>query len=112
MGGSATLVHYFGALLAIEMFGAAIYVGNTLGFFSSVCVSYVGHGLLTFKAPLTKKAFSKFIVLVFTNYCVSQLILFIAEDVLELHHRVSLALIVIILPVISYLLSKYWIFKK
>ncbi|WP_019601948.1 GtrA family protein [Teredinibacter turnerae] len=112
VGVSATLTHYFVALLSHERALVPLYFANILGYCAAVAISFFGHGKLTFRRELDLGVFLRFVVVSITTLGVSELLLFIMETWLVLSHRISLAVVVCTIPVITFLLSKLWVFRK
>ncbi|WP_339067424.1 GtrA family protein [Teredinibacter turnerae] len=112
VGVSATLTHYFVALLSHERALLPLYFANILGYCAAVAISFFGHGKLTFRRELDLGVFLRFVVVSITTLGVSELLLFIMETWLVLSHRISLAVVVCTIPVITFLLSKLWVFRK
>ncbi|WP_018415424.1 GtrA family protein [Teredinibacter turnerae] len=112
VGVSATLTHYFVALLSHERALVPLYLANILGYCAAVAISFFGHGKLTFRRELDLGVFLRFVVVSITTLGVSELLLFIMETWLVLSHRISLAVVVCTIPVITFLLSKLWVFRK
>ncbi|WP_018274106.1 GtrA family protein [Teredinibacter turnerae] len=112
VGVSATLTHYFVALLSHERALVPLYLANILGYCAAVAISFFGHGKLTFRRELDLGVFLRFVVVSITTLAVSELLLFIMETWLVLSHRISLAVVVCTIPVITFLLSKLWVFRK
>lgn len=112
VGVSATLTHYFVALLSHERALVPLYFSNILGYCAAVAISFFGHGKLTFRRELDLGVFLRFVVVSITTLGVSELLLFIMETWLVLSHRISLAVVVCTIPVITFLLSKLWVFRK
>lgn len=111
VGVTATLTHYFVALFSHEVGGLDLYLANLAGYCSAVAVSYFGHSLLTFRRELNLKVFFRFVVVSVSTFLCSELLLFGLEQGLALPHRVSLAVIVCVIPVITFVLSKLWVFR-
>lgn len=112
VGVSATLTHYFVALFCHELGQIEIYYANVLGYCAAVAISYFGHGKLTFRRQLSMAVFLRFAVVSLTTLGFSELLLLALEHGLALSHRISLAVVVCTIPVITFLLSKLWVFKS
>ena len=111
VGVTATLTHYFVALGTHEGLGVDLYIANLFGYVSAVLVSYFGHGKLTFKQELSWKVFMRFALVSVLIFLLSEVILYCLGTFAKLPHRVSLGVVVCIIPLISFVLSKLWVFK-
>lgn len=111
VGLAATLTHYLIALGSHEALGFSLYVANLAGYVSAVGVSYFGHGLLTFRVTLCRSVFRRFVVVSIATFLASEVLLAGLESILKLPHRVSLAVVVLTIPAISFLLNKLWVYR-
>jgi putative flippase GtrA len=112
VGVSATAAHYFTALILIEWGHVNLHLANFLGFSAGFGVSYLGQSIFTFKASLSWPTLAKYLVLAVSNYFISAITLEFLSDFLNLSHRIALLIMVMILPLMSYFVSKKFIFKK
>lgn len=112
VGIAATVTHYLIALGSHEGMGFSLYVANLAGYVCAVGVSYFGHGLLTFRVRLTPGVLGRFIVVSITTFLASEVILAGLQTGLKLPHRVSLAVVVLTIPLISFLLNKLWVYRN
>lgn len=111
VGVSATLTHYLVALSSHNYLGFNLYFANLSGYCSAVAISYFGHGKLTFQRELKWPVFFRFVLVSLTSLGLSQGILWVLATQSTLHHAISLAIVVCIIPVITFLLSKIWVYR-
>ncbi|SMF03684.1 Putative flippase GtrA (transmembrane translocase of bactoprenol-linked glucose) [Alteromonadaceae bacterium Bs31] len=111
VGVTATLTHYFTALLSHELGGIDLYLANLFGYVAAVMVSFFGHGRFTFKQELNWGVFVRFSIVSVSTFFCSELILLGLEKGLDLPHRISLAVVVSTIPLITFVLSKLWVFR-
>lgn len=111
VGVAATATHYVVALLCHEGAGVNLYFSNLAGYATAVAVSYVGHGVLTFQVRLSREVFRRFILVSVATFLASEGILAALEEQAGLPHRVSLAVVVLTIPAISFLLNKLWVYR-
>jgi putative flippase GtrA len=111
VGVTATLTHYLTALLCHEGLGISLHISNFIGYVCAVAVSYFGHGVLTFRVELNRWVLRRFILVSITTFTASAGILAGLETGLKLPHRVSLAVVVLTIPLISFLLNKLWVYR-
>lgn len=111
VGIAATLWHYLVALGLIKLFAVDSYLANLVAWASAVAISYFGHGLLTFRTPLTKASSIKFAVVAVAAMGSSQLLFYLLKNYSWLPVEWQLMLVVAIIPVFSYLANKFWVFS-
>lgn len=111
VGVLATATHYLVALVLLETSYINLYVANLMGYSCAVAVSFVGHSLLTFRVGLKIKFLGPFIVVSISTFILSECILWLLEEGLELDPRFSLGVVVVSIPVLSYVLNKFWVYK-
>ncbi len=118
VGVSATLVHYVSAIVLVERIGIDPLWANIAGFGAGFPVSFAGHMFWTFRdqtvAHTTQDRFHswvKFLATALVGLAVSQLVVFVAVDVMSVHHRIGFAAALILAPAVVFLLSKFWAFR-
>lgn len=108
----ATLTHYVSALFYIEWFQFSVLQGNFLAYCTAMAVSYIGHARLTFKAAMSKSSLLRFIVVAVLALSLSQLILWVFTELAWFGHRINLLAVVAFVPFFSFLMNKYWVYRK
>lgn len=111
VGVCATLTHYGTALLINEAVYPDVYIANLVGYCTAVIVSYFGHSLLSFRVGFSRARFTKFCVASVSTFLFSQLWLWILQWLLPGQDRITLFIVVISVPVISYIINKLWVFR-
>ena len=108
----ATAVHYLVALAATQIMSP--YVANGIGYLTAFLVSYTGHQHFTFKVPAEarshRRQFPRFIAASLIAFLFAQLVL-AATGFFNLGEPVRLAFAVLSVPPITFLLSRYWVYK-
>ncbi len=112
VGLSATATHYVVAVTTHELSALSLYYANIIGYCSAVSISYFGHSKLTFKVQMSVAVFVRFICVSLTTLGLSELLLLYIEASLSVPHRLSMLIIVLTIPVITYLLSRLWVFRR
>ena len=126
VGVLATATHYFVALfLATGGIGfnqqshleiadttgfLNVYLANLAGYLCAVSLSYFGHGIFTFKVALNKNVFKKFVVVSVSTFLLSEVMLTLLENVLKLAPQFSLAVVVMTIPILSFIVNKFWVY--
>ena len=111
IGVLATVTHYVVAISAHEALLINIYTANLLGYCVAVFVSYVGHGKLTFQVALSHMVFLRFVAVSVSAFLSSEFILVALEQYLNFPHRISMLVVVAIIPVLSFLFNKFWVYR-
>jgi putative flippase GtrA len=111
IGITATITNYVAALLFHEKLEINLYSAQLLGYCCAVGISLVGHSKLTFNTRLSSGVILKFIVVSVSTLWLSELLLYLLETLIVLSHRISLLIVVSTIPVMTFLLSKLWVFQ-
>lgn len=111
IGVLATATHYAVALFSHEYLSISLYLANLAGYLCAVTVSYHGHGKITFQHAMGRAVFIRFTVMSVTIILVSEVILVVLERYAETSHRLALLAVVLSIPVLSFFLSKLWVFR-
>lgn len=112
VGLAATVTHAGMVLLLVEGSGMAPLRANFFSFLLAVLVSFAGHYHWTFTATTTyARAFPRFFTIALLGLGVSQAMMFSTVFLLGLHHRLSLAAVVMVVPAINFLANRFWTFQ-
>ncbi|MAN50853.1 MULTISPECIES: GtrA family protein [unclassified Marinimicrobium] len=111
VGVAATLTHYLMALSSHEGLGLNLYAANLLGYVTAMTVSFYGHGWLTFRVALTRATLQRFVVASVSTFLSSEILLWALETGTSLPHRITLSIVVISVPVVSFILNKFWVYR-
>lgn len=112
VGVIATLVHVSVAFGLGVGLGWTSMSANSGGFLTAVFVSYWGHLRFSFLKPNSKRSYVwRFVVLSLSSYAFSSLIVFVMTHVFEASLGLALVLVAICVPVLSYILSRFWVFS-
>lgn len=98
------------SLLIIEKFGLPALIASMIGFMSATGISYLGHALFSFRVKGDHKNFVwRFLVLAGGGF-ISVTGLVWLLDVLNVSPRMTIALVVLIIPLLTYLFNRLWVF--
>jgi putative flippase GtrA len=112
VGITATIVNYVAALIFHEQLSVSLYTAQLLGYCLAVTISLLGHSKFTFRSQLTFGVFFRFVVVSLSTLGLSEFLLLCLESLLAISHRFSLLIVVCTIPVITYILSKLWVFQE
>jgi len=105
----ATFVHLFTAWAIIYLFDASVFVSNTFAFFAAFVFSYVFQTLYVFHTTFHFKKFIKFFLVQYGTFLFS----YIISNIFPIHNSyLHTLLIVAIMPLITFLIHKFWTFKE
>lgn len=112
VGLGATAVHYVVALaLSLVM---PVMLANPFGFIAAFGVSYVGHGVLTFRltpeARDHKRHLPRFALTAFGGFLIGQALLMLLRSFTSLPDWLVLAIALGTVPVFTFTLSRFWVF--
>ena len=109
VGGISTLIHVLIASLYIHFISSSVFQSNILGFLIAYFFSYLVQTKYVFEHEISKeKAIKYFIV----QFC-ALLIAILASDTFNTFNSYVRTLIVVFLmPLITFLIHKFWTFKE
>jgi putative flippase GtrA len=114
VGVAATIVHYLSALVAALWLPIAF--ANPVGFVLAFFVSYLGHAQFTFQlkgeARRHRQRLPRFIVTASAGFLMGHMILLTVTRITAAPDWVALAIAVGSVPVITFALSKLWVFRN
>ncbi|QSX31181.1 GtrA family protein [Shewanella cyperi] len=111
VGGGATFIHLLCALLFNEELLLSPFIANLLAFCCAVLFSYTGHYHWTFLSNGRHAVqLPKFLLLAVMGLLLNQLLVFGLNGYLGLPYRLVLLVIVLVMPLLSFVLSRRLVF--
>ncbi|GHD10628.1 GtrA family protein [Tianweitania populi] len=114
VGGAATIVHYMAALIAAQWLPVTF--ANPIGFVTAVLVSYFGHVQFTFQLKGEERRhrhrLPRFLVTAVCGFVAGQTVLLTLTSFTNAPDWLALGIAVVSVPVITFALSKLWVFRK
>lgn len=114
VGIAATLTHYIVAMLCVSW--TSLWLANFLGYLFAVFVSYFGHQRVTFQLPTEdvshQRQAPRFVLSSLSGLAMSYLVLAVMNLVLAAPNWLSLAVVVTLVPIYTYFINKYWVFRQ
>jgi putative flippase GtrA len=108
----ATLVHVAVVVVLVEAAGSAPLLANAIAFALALAVSYAGNHQWTFRARGNhRRHFPRFATTAGLGLLLNQTIMYVMIEGLGQDYRVALALVVLVVPLLSFLLNRLWSFS-
>lgn len=114
VGAAAALVHYVSALILEGWLALSPGLANFLAFLLAFPVSYFGHRALSFanNGNTHGYALPRFLLVACTGFACNQIILLTLLRISNMPFWLVLAIVMIIVALATYLLSRYWAFRQ
>ncbi|WP_170605559.1 GtrA family protein [Ruegeria arenilitoris] len=107
----ATLLHVLVAMLVRNLLSLDVQASNFAGFLAAVSVSYFGHAEMTFKATGShQQQMVRFGLLAVLGLLLSSGITYVICEVMDTSFVVAMAIVAVVVPSVTFLVSKYWVF--
>ena len=113
VGGAAAATHLAVVWLVVGATGMAPLAANVLAFLLAFVVSYNGHALLTFSAAQARgwPVVAKFFAVACLSFVANEALYYIALNWLHWHYFWSLAAVLVLVAIGTFVMSKFWAFK-
>ena len=113
VGGSAAATHLAVVGLLVSLGGMPPLWANVLAFLVAFVVSYNGHALLTFSAAQARgwPVVAKFFAVACLSFVANEALYYIALNWLHWHYFWSLAAVLVLVAIGTFVMSKFWAFK-
>ena len=113
VGAVATAVHLGVVIILVETTVVPEpLVANVIAFCCAVLVSYFGHNYWTFQhRHHNAQKFARFVLITLSALGLNQMILYVATRQLGLDYRVGLLLVILLVPIFTYILARLWVFR-
>ena len=114
VGGCAAATHLAVVALLVQATQMAPLVANVLAFLVAFVVSYNGHALLTFASARARgwDVVARYFAVACLSFVANELLYAIALDWLHWHYLWSLAGVLVLVAVATFLLAKFWAFRR
>jgi putative flippase GtrA len=109
----ATLVYAAATLLAIEILHMTAVPASIIGQLTATGVSYFGHSMFSFAVKTDHKTyFVRFLLILLLTLALNSFVTWLLTDFWRISHRISVAIVTILIPLVNYICSRYWIFVR
>lgn len=112
-GATAASVHYFVVVIIVEIFKLDPLWVNVIGFGSGFIISFFGHRYWTF-ADSNRHimiGLPMFLVVAGINFGINQSLFYLFLRIFNLQYYFALLIVLCIMALITFLLSKLWVFR-
>ncbi len=111
IGIAAMLCHGFSLWIWVETIEVQPVLANSYAFLMAFCVSYLGHYHWTFRSTDRHvESTIKFFVVALAGFVLNALIMYLITVIYGLSHWWGFLLIVVSIPLMTYLVGRYWVF--
>jgi putative flippase GtrA len=113
VGALAASVHFLSVYAIVSIIDLIPIIANIFAFLIAFIVSYFGHSLWTFghKKHNHSSAATKFFSVAVFSFIVNEGGYFLLLEYTSMHYLLSLFIVLITVPVMTFILSKYWAFN-
>lgn len=113
VGVIAAAVHFFIVVNLVQSYGYEPLVANIAAFLVSFQLSYYGHRRFTFYGTTTVHAvaFPKLLTLQIFNFIANESLFYFLLS-LHLPYQLALLIVLSVLPIFTFAVSKFWIFQR
>lgn len=111
VGLTATFTHYCVVLLLVEYTGVTVLWANVVAYCCAVGVSFFGHSMFTFRVAMSRNRLLKFIVVSLSALAFSQALLAFLTARQWFDYKIDMGFVVLSVPVLSYVLNKFWVYR-
>ena len=114
VGGAAALTHLLVVGVLVWATDMAPLAANVIAFLVAFVVSYNGHAWFTFAsdAPRGWRVVAKFFAVASLSFVVNEVLYALALRWLPWHYLISLGLVLVVVAVGTFVMSKYWAFRQ
>ena len=113
VGGSAAATHLAVVGLLVSLLHMPPLSANVLAFLVAFIVSYNGHALLTFSESKAQdwSVVARYFAVACLSFVANEVLYYIALNWLHWHYFWSLAAVLVLVAVGTFVMSKFWAFK-
>ncbi len=115
MIGTAAAITQLGiVVLLVELTGLKPLIANVIGFLFAFNVSYFGHRNFTFSGTNTHHhvAIKRLFIVAASNFIANEGLFYIFLNLFKIYYPIALLLVLLILPAVTFLLGKFWVFRS
>ncbi len=112
VGVTAATIHFSVVIVLVQIGEMAPLIANIVGFIISFQMSYWGHRRWTFNetAALHRVALPKLLFIQLLNFAANEYLFYFLLT-LNMPYPIALLLVLAILPIFTFTISKFWVFR-
>lgn len=113
VGIAAAIVHFSCVTLFVELSLMKPLIANIFAYIIAFQVSYSGHRYWTFRGTVTQHrvAFPKLLLVSTLTFLANESLFYIFMSYFNLPYQIALLIVLTILPLGTFALSKFWVFR-
>lgn len=113
VGGGAAAVHFLSVILFVELFATPALIANIFAFLIAFCFSFSGQRFLTFSSSNQTFFYSlkRYFLVSVCSFIFNELFFYIAVYLFNIQYYIALPIIVLLVAVGTFVVSKRWAFK-
>ena len=114
VGTCAAIVNYLVVIGLVELLKLHPLIANIFAFFAAFNVSFIGHRYWTFHDCLGEKKlkFNQFFLIALSSFFANETLFFFFLHYAQLSYPISLLIVLIIVPPLTFITSKIWGCRK
>ena len=112
VGTTSAAVNLFLVILLVELLNLHPLIANIFAFAIAFNVSYIGHYYWSFAAEHTrhKASIPRFLLVAITSFALNEGLFFVFLSIFHLYYILALFIVLLIVPLFTFTLSKFWAF--
>lgn len=111
VGVSATITHFLALTFAVEVGRIPAAIANGIAFALAVFVTYIGQSYWVFRRPVHDVTrLKKFLITAIGGLIANVCIMLLVVNVLSLPYRIGFGIALLVVPALSFVISKTWVF--
>lgn len=113
IGCCAAIVNIIMVVWLVEKFNFHPLIANIFAFFIAFNISYLGHRYWSFAEANTKHqtALPRFLLVAIASFILNEGLFYIFLNIFNFYYKIALLLVLIIVPIFTFVSSKWWVFK-
>lgn len=113
VGCTAAAVNFLAVVALVQFAQLAPLLANLFAFLLAFWVSYYGHGRFTFtnRATRARGALQRFFAVAIFSFVLNESLFYGLLSLTNLHYAAALFLVLMVVPPITFALSKWWVFR-
>ena len=112
VGICVTLSFLFASTVANEVFGFPPVLATIVGQIAAIGISYIGHSSFSFRVRTDHSTYLwRYLVIVVLSFGIAVGLTWLITDLMGFSPRIATAVVAVLIPIISYLCNRLWVFS-